>query len=54
MVGRSDIRCIGEKQSERDPWSHRPHRCFDYWLLKIIFDVSGAPALRMATKSLSI
>jgi hypothetical protein len=51
---RSDICCICEKQSERGTWSHRPHRRLGYWLLKIIFDVSGAPAFRMATKSLSI
>ncbi len=52
--GRSDICRICEKQSERGTWPHRPHRRLGYWLLKIIFDVSGAPAFRMATKSLSI
>ncbi len=52
--GRSDICCICEMQSERGPWLHRPHCRLGYWLLNIIFDISGAPAFRMATKSLSI
>ncbi|CAD0216963.1 hypothetical protein QOV31_004866 (plasmid) [Agrobacterium fabrum] len=47
------ICCIFEQQSDRGTWSRRPYRRFGYWLANIIFDVSGAPAFRMATKSLS-
>lgn len=43
------ICCIFEQQSERGTWLSRAYRRFGYWLAKIIFDVSGAPAFRMAT-----
>lgn len=52
QCGRSDLlhlrTAVRPRYVER-----RPYRRFGYWLANIIFDVSGAPAFRMATKSLS-